>query len=143
MLKEKSVKKILFAQIILSLLITACGKPLPGDIVREWIKVYGKDMDRAAQLTTLAFRNGKPRSLWAMQTYKNLNQIKYKHLGGTVIKKETKGKMSVVILQSRIYAIGGYADQKEIYFLKRLDGRWRIDDIEVSDEILEAEKKEI
>jgi hypothetical protein len=143
MLKEKSLKKYLLAQILLSLLIIACGGPLPGDVVREWIKVYGKDMDRAAQLTTLAFRNGKPRSLWAMQTHKNLTQIKYKHLGGAVIKKETKGKRSVVILQSRIYAIGGYADQKEIYYLKRLDGRWLIDDIEVSDEILEGEKKTI
>ena len=57
----------------------------PQAVVLQPIQVYGKDCDRASDLTTLEFRDGKTKKDWAVQVHRILTSVKYIHLGGNVI----------------------------------------------------------
>jgi len=131
-------------------LLTGCSKryevrepqeKTPGEVVTEWTKVYGVDMDIAAELTTLEFRGGKPKGVWASETYRIFKSIGYKHLGGEIIEEKIDGDKALVILQGKIFTIAGGAKQKEFYLLKKVDGEWLIHDIKVKEEEVEKEKR--
>jgi hypothetical protein len=135
-----------------SLLLAACQKnpvliesheQTPSEVVMEWIKVYGVDMDKASELTTLNFRDGKTKEIWASEYYKLLKSAKYKHLGGKVIEEKIEGDRAVVVLQAEIDTIAGSAKQKEFYLMRRINGQWLIDDIIVKEEEVEELKEEV
>ena len=135
-----------------SFLFTGCQKnPLsiesrehtPSEVVMEWIKVYGVDMYKASELTTLNFRDGKAKQAWAAEYYRLLQSAKYKHLGGEIIEEKIQGDKAVVVLQAKIDTIAGSAKQKEFYLMKRINGQWLIDDIIVKEEEVEGLKEEI
>ena len=109
----------------------------PKAVVLQWIEVYGEDLDRASDLTTLEFRDNKTKKAWADKTSSILKSFKYKHLGGKIIAEKVNGDYAVVILDARIDTIAGGAKQKELYELKRIDGKWLINDIVVKEEELE------
>ena len=115
----------------------------PSEVVMEWIKVYGVDMDRASELTTLNFRDGKTKEIWASEYYKLLQSAKYKHLGGKVIEEKIEGDRAVVVLQAEIDTVAGSAKQKEFYLMRRINGQWLIDDIIVKEEEVEELKEEV
>ncbi len=113
----------------------------PGKVVIKWTKVYGIDMDIAAELTTLEFREGKPKRVWASETYRVFKSVGYKHLGGEIIEEKIEGDKALVILQGKISTIAGGAKQKEFYLLKKVDGEWLIHDIKVKEEEVEEGKR--
>ena len=134
---------IFFITSITLIFITSCSNHYtsldsvensPRITVIEWTRVYGIDLDRAAELTTIDFRDGKPKQVWAKEIWDTMEPIKYKHLGGTVIKEVIEREEALVILQSEIDTIAGGAKQKEFYRMKRIDGKWLIDDIKVKEE---------
>jgi hypothetical protein len=135
-----------------SLLLAGCQKnpvsiesreQTPSEVVMEWIKIYGVDMDKASELTTIEFRDGKTKQVWASEYYKFLKSAKYKHLGGKVIEEKIEGDKAVVVLQAEIDTVAGSAKQKEFYLMKRINGQWLIDDIIVKEEEVEELKEEI
>jgi hypothetical protein len=118
-------------------------KQTPSEVVTEWTKVYGIDMDKASELTTLEFREGKAKKDWASEYFKLLKSAKYKHLGGKVIEEKIEGDKAVVVLQAEIDTVAGSAKQKEFYLMKRIHSQWLIDDIIVKEEEVEGLKEEI
>lgn len=133
-------RKAFIALIILVSTAISAQASSPEDTVMEWIKVYGTDQDRAAQLTTNDFRDGEPKLAWAYRTYTILRLVGYRHLGGTVIGKVIDDNRAVVVLQANISTVIGKVHQKEIYVLIRKDAHWLIDDLNVFDEVVEEQK---
>ena len=58
----------------------------------------------------------------------------------SVAESKTDRDKAIVILNAVISTVGGSANQKEVYFLIRKDDRWLIDELEVTDEVLDSEK---
>ncbi len=113
-------------------------------IVVLFDKTYGTpEMSDIAPHTTGKFRDNKPNELWVIDTWKALNGINYKRLSSKVIDSIIKGDKAVVILQSEIYTVGGRANQKEVFYLVKEEGIWKIDELVVTDEEVEASKEEI
>lgn len=113
-------------------------------IVALFDKTYGTpEISDIAPHTTGKFRDNKPKELWVIDTWKALEDIKYKRLSSNVIDSIIKGDKAVVILQSEIYTVGGKADQKEVFYLIKEEGIWKIDELVVTDEEVEARKEEI
>ncbi|MDM8552686.1 hypothetical protein QUF72_21575 [Desulfobacterales bacterium HSG2] len=97
-------------------------------------------MDSITELTTANFRDGRPGSVWVVETWESLNKIKFKRVSSELQTcRITHGK-AVIILQTRISTLVGYADQRDVYFLVRENGLWKIDDLKVTDEEVDVKK---
>lgn len=116
------------------------GDPSPGEVVQAWTRLYGQDTARAAGLTTDRFRRGEAPGKWARRTQRALQDIGYRHLGGEIIEEKITGEVTTVILKACIVAVDGVSVQKEVYTIKRVEGRWLIDTLEVKDEIVPGGK---
>jgi hypothetical protein len=68
---------------------------------------------------------------------RRLADICYQHLGGEVIQETVTDHEAAVILKARIRAVDGASTQTELYRLRRLNGAWRIDALDVTEEVLE------
>ncbi len=106
----------------------------PLAVVKKWIRVYGVDQDRASELTTLRFREGKVKKTWADETRRILKKIGYKHLGGEFLGEEIKGIEARVVLRTTIETIAGRSKQKEVYLLFLVNDKWLIDNIVIGEE---------
>ncbi|MGQ0792794.1 MAG: hypothetical protein ACT4NX_01765 [Deltaproteobacteria bacterium] len=104
----------------------------PAEVVVEWTKFYGTDMNKAAALTTATLRKNKPAGVWAAEVSAVLQKIKYKHLGGKIIEQRVEKEKALVLLLANISASGGTVQEKEFYFLKKVGGKWLIDRIVVT-----------
>jgi len=112
----------------------------PVEVVFHFGECYGTPcMDSVVELTTVAFRDNRPGSVWVMETWKDLHRIKYRHISSRVLDSRVRQNRAVVILQSRIGTIAGHVDQREIFLLIRESGLWKIDDIQVTDEVPDIE----
>lgn len=96
--------------------------------------MYGKDLLKAAYLTTLNFRNDQSEEDWAFRYSNIIRQIKYEHLGGEIIDELTKEDKSLIVLQAKIMTAAGGMKQKELYHLRKVDGLWLIDEITIKEE---------
>ena len=115
----------------------------PLEIIKLWNTCYGTaEMDRCANITTIAMRKGKPKSVWVYDTWKQLDKLDYQKETSEVIQEKIDGDVAIIVLQSRIYAVDGYVDQKELFKLVNINGEWLIDDLIVGDEVLEEEKEQ-
>jgi len=112
----------------------------PGEVVRQWIQLYGQDTVRAAALTTEHFRKGEQPQEWAKRIQRELEAIDYQHLVGEITEETLNGKLATVTVHAGIVAIDGVSTQTEIYTLKRVHSRWLIDHLEVTDEIIPGGK---
>ena len=106
----------------------------PKEVVLNLTQVYGKDLLKAAYLTTLNFRNDQSEEDWAFRYSNIIRQIKYEHLGGEIIDELTKGDKSLIVLQAKIMTAAGGMKQKELYHLRNVDGLWLIDEITIKEE---------
>ena len=106
----------------------------PKEVVLNWTQVYGKDLLKAAYLTTLNFRNDQSEEDWAFRYSNIIRQIKYEHLGGEIIDELTKEDKSLIVLQAKIMTAAGGMKQKELYHLIKVDGLWLIDEITIKEE---------
>jgi len=80
-------------------------------------------MDEIADYTTPKFRDNKPKSVWVVDTWKTLREIKFHRLNCSVIDTKVKGDKAVVITESKIRTVAGETTQKEIYYLVRIGER--------------------
>lgn len=106
----------------------------PKEVVLNWTQVYGKDLLKAAYLTTLNFRNDQSEEDWAFRYSNIIRQIKYEHLGREIIDELTKEDKSLIVLQAKIMTAAGGMKQKELYHLRKVDGLWLIDEITIKEE---------
>lgn len=67
-------------------------------VVLRWTEVDGVDFDRASDLTTLEFREGKTKKEWAEKIARIMKSATYKHLGGKVIGEKIVGDRAMFVL---------------------------------------------
>lgn len=106
----------------------------PRQTVLQWTQIYGVDMDRASDFTTLEFREGMTKKDWASRYSEIIKAIGYKHMGGEVIAELTEDTRSMIVMNSKIMTVAGGVNQVEIYELLRIDGTWFINNITVKEE---------
>lgn len=116
----------------------------PTETVKLFEACYGTaEMDTCAEIVTVGFRNNKPKSVWVYDTWKALNKAQYRKESSEVLRQKIDGDTAYVILQTRIDTAGGFADQKEMYTLLKVDGVWLIHDLRIGDEFLEEEQQQL
>lgn len=109
-------------------------KGSPERVIKEWAKVYGVDMNKAAEFTTEKFREGKPKYLWATEMSERLKGLDYKTLDGKVAKHILGGsEYAFVDFKRAISTKDGSSYKMESYKLKNVGGRWLIDEVEIRD----------
>ncbi len=117
--------------------VTAFGEVSAASIdrvVKDWAKAYGENLSKAAELTTLSFRGGRPKDKWIVDTQKTLKEMDYKFLKGNVMKQIVRpGEWARVDFRRSISTKDGEAKIEETYFLRYVDGNWLIDKVKSAD----------
>lgn len=103
----------------------------------------GPRMDEIADYTTGRFRDQRPKSVWIADTWKALQEMKYRRVYGSVINAKVKDNKAAVILDAKIATSIGETEQKEIYHLIKKGQRWLIDQLQVADESMSKEKMKL
>ena len=135
-LNRKSIKWLAFTVGIIFLWIPASlgaqTLPLtPGEVVRLWLTVYPDNLDRAASMTTLNFRQGIPRQDWIDSQGPILNGLKMKYGQGKIMYEEVRGSEARVILRVQVSSWMVSAVKDELYSLvKGEEGLWFIDRVD-------------
>ena len=139
--------KAVSLSIVLFLMLTAIAiaqEQTPSDIVNVFVNTYGGPyMDELADFTTPNFRDNKPKSVWVVDTWKSLKQIKYRKIRSTVIASKVKGNKAVVMVDATIVTKAVKTNQKELFFLIKEDGKWLINDLVVTDEDIDLENERL
>ena len=113
----------------------------PLEIVEIFMSTYGTPkVSQLAYYTTPYFRNYKPKELWVIETWEVLSELGYRHLSGTILEKKVKGNTAIVITSSNIETLAGKTLQREIYCLIKTEEGWKLDELLIEDETVEAEK---
>ena len=97
-------------------------------------------MDEIADYTAPKFRDNKPKSVWVVDTWKTLREIKFQRLNCSVISTKVKGDKAIVVTEAKIKTVVGETAQKEIYYLVKEGERWLIDELIVTDEEIDLNK---
>jgi len=108
------------------------------EFVKEWITTYGIHHDRAAAMMTTRYRGGMSEAEWVDVYQPALEAVRYKHLGGTLIRVDEDAHKAKVVLKSIVDSINGPVVQHEIYDLVKVDGTWLLDFIDIQDEHFDA-----
>ena len=139
--------KTVSLSIVLLIILTAIAiaqEQTPSDIVNVFVNTYGGPyMDELADFTTPNFRDNKPKSVWVVDTWKSLKQIKYRKIRSSVIASKVKGNKAVVIVDATIETKAVKTSQKELYYLIKEDGKWLINDLVVTDEDIDLENEKL
>ena len=132
---------LLITLLLINLGICHAQPKSPIEVVKLFDKCYGRPcMDEIADYTTPKFRDNKPKSVWVVDTWKTLKEIKFQRLNCSVIDTKVKGDRAVVVLESKIKTVAGETTQKDIFYLIKQGERWLIDELIVTDEEIDIEK---
>jgi hypothetical protein len=112
--------------------LLAQSAPLsPRDVVQLWLTVYPDNLDRAANMTTLNFRQGIPRQDWVDAQDPILRGLRLKYGQGRILYEDIQGNEARVILRVRVSSWMGSAVKDELYSLvKGEEGLWFIDRVD-------------
>ncbi|MFZ1745465.1 MAG: hypothetical protein WBO24_09785 [Nitrospirales bacterium] len=104
----------------------------PRQVVEQWFEVYPGNMERAAELTTTAFREGVSKEEWIAIRGPYLRDLQLKYVRAKVAHEKMVGEEAHVIVHAHIVTLMGDQPQDELYvLLKNPEGRWVIDQVEV------------
>jgi hypothetical protein len=135
--------KIIYFLITFSLInlsIIQAQEKSPIEVVKLFDKAYGSpSMDEIANYTTPKFRDNRPKSVWVVDTWKTLKEIKYQRLHSAVIDCKVQDDRAAVATEAKIKTVAGETAQKEIFYLVK-EKRWLIDQLIVTDEEIDPEK---
>ena len=103
----------------------------PSEVVQLWLTVYPDNLDRAANMTTLNFRQGISRQDWIEGQELILKGLRMKYGKGRVLYEDIQGEQARVILRVRVSSWMGSANKDELYSLvKGEEGLWFIDRVD-------------
>ena len=113
----------------------------PLEIVEIFMSTYGTPkVSQLAYYTTSYFRNYKPKELWVIETWEVLSELGYRHLSGEILEEKIKDNKAIIITSSNIETLAGKTLQREIYCLIKTEEGWKLDELLIEDETVEAEK---
>ncbi|GJL57610.1 MAG: hypothetical protein NPIRA03_04670 [Nitrospirales bacterium] len=111
----------------------------PRQVVEQWFEVYPGNIERAAELTTTAFREGVSKEEWIAIRGPYLRGLQLKYVRAKIAHEKMVGEEAHVIVHAHIVTLMGDQPQDELYILlKNPDGRWAIDQVEVYTESFNA-----
>ena len=123
-----------FLIVVLCLPVHMMAQPAaltPGEVVQLWLTVYPDNLERAANMTTLNFRQGIPRQDWIDGQGPILRGLKMKYGQGRILYEEIQGNEARVVLRVPISSWMGSSVKDELYSLvKGEDGLWFIDRVD-------------
>ena len=141
MIRAPKTILLLIAFLLISLDIRHAQHNSSLEVVKLFDKCYGGPlMDEIAHYTTPRFRDNKPKSVWVVDTWKTLKDIRYERLNSSVISSQVKGDKAIVIVEAKIKAVAGEVTQKEVYYLIKERERWLIDELLVTHEEVDLNK---
>ena len=144
LMKPYKISPFLLAFLFICSSVSLAQENLPVEVVTLFMEGYGgPQMDEIAEYTTAHFRDNKPKSVWVVDTWKALHQLKYQKLKSSVINSKATGDKAVVVTEARIRTAAGEVTQKEIYYLIKQGERWLIDDLQVTDEEIDLDKVQL
>lgn len=100
-------------------------------------------MDEIADYTTPKFRDNKLKSVWVVDTWKTLKEIKYEKLNSSVIDTKVKDDKAIVVTETKIKTVAGDTTQKDIFYLIKQGERWLIDELIVTNEEIDLNKMKL
>jgi hypothetical protein len=138
------ISSFLLVFVFISPSVSMAQEKSPVEVVNLFVKGYGgSQMDAIADYTTPAFRDNKPKSVWVVDTWKALHQLKYQKLKSSVIGSRIVGDKAVVVTEAKIRTAAGDVAQKELYYLVNQKERWLIDDLQVTEEEIDIEEVQL
>jgi uncharacterized protein YchJ len=114
----------------------------PEQVVELFQKSYGTPrMDEIGPYTTENFRDNMPITVWVNKTWNNLKKFGYNKVEFKLLDVEYNDLKdhAKVTAAARIKTEACTATQKEIYLLIKEGDYWLIDDLIVTDEVLDEE----
>jgi hypothetical protein len=104
----------------------------PRQVVETWLQVYPGNMNQAAELTTMSFREGASKEDWVATHGQFLKNLGMKYVRAKVVHEESVGKEMHVIVHAHIVTLMGDHPQDERYILvPNAEAGWLIDQVEV------------
>ncbi|MCH8041578.1 MAG: hypothetical protein IH977_14735 [Nitrospinae bacterium] len=103
----------------------------PTQVVQHWLTVYPKDLNTAVTLTTPKMRNDLTPERWIRHSKGLLLNLGLEYLDGQVLSEEITGNRAVVMLKAYLSTTIGEQVQRERYTLRRINGQWLIDEVNV------------
>ena len=141
MIKSFKIISLLITFLLINLSISQAQEKSPIEVVKLFDKAYGSpSMDEIANYTTPKFRDNRPKSVWVVDTWKTLKEIKYKRLNSSVIDSKVKDDKAIVITEAKIKTVVGETTQKDIFYLVKEGQRWLINRLIVTDEEIDLNK---
>jgi hypothetical protein len=111
----------------------------PRQVVEQWFEVYPGNIELAAELTTVAFREGVSKAEWIATRGPYLRDLQLKYVRAKIAHEKMVGEEAHVIVHAHIVTLMGDQPQDELYVLvKNPEGRWVIDQVEVYTESFNA-----
>ena len=133
---------ILSAFLLLFAATSMAGEKPYLDPVKIFDNYYGTDQMRlVAEVSTSDFRGGRSMDAWVADVVKELKRIEYQRLESEIRDTAVKDDVALVHIRSKIDTIVGQSRQSEIFQLTRQDGTWLINDLEVTDEVIDPPKE--
>ena len=102
----------------------------PTEVVQLWFKVYPSKLEKAADLTTLAFRQGGFKEEWVMTQKPLLQGLQMRYTKTRILGEEIRAPHARVLVHARWSTWMEAREVDEQYLLLRgSDGSWLIDRI--------------
>jgi hypothetical protein len=95
----------------------------PQNVVELFMQVYGTE---------------RMREVWLERDYRAMKALGYAHLDGVIKDVTIKGREATVVVASRIKTIISTVRQTEIYRLLDTEQGWKLLDLRVEEEVIEA-----
>ena len=103
----------------------------PEAVVRLWQTVFPDHLDRAANMTTLSFRQGVSKEQWIETQAPLLQGLQMRYGKGKVLFEDIRGDEARVIMQVRLSSWMGSDIKNELYSLvKGPEGLWFVDRVD-------------
>ena len=93
--------------------------------------VYPKNLDTAVTLITATMRNDLTPARWIRHSKALLLNLGFEYLDGQGLSEEITGNRAIVPLKAYFSTTLGEQVQNERYTLRRINGQWLIDDVNV------------
>jgi len=115
----------------------------PDEVVILFNEVYGTGrLDEIGPYTTERFRKERPIAVWVVQVWQELQKLEFEKLDFMIVESEVNAANDVatVVANSTLQTHAGITRQREVFILVFERGRWKIDELFVTDEDMEVEE---
>jgi len=118
----------------------------PDEVVILFNEVYGTGrLDEIGPHTTERFRHERPIAVWVVQVWQELQKLEFEKLDFKILDSDVDvaNELATVVAQSTIQTQAGITQQQEVFILVLERGKWKIDELFVTQEDIEVEERSL